>query len=242
MDSLRVEVKGKRYYRNEALGGVLSPSVTSVLWRTCSSGYAEWSAKAAAEAVIANLNEKWSKKKLQEYAQGEGERRRNHHGDIGTKVHNLLWEEKRPDLDFESEIEVITALESWNQFRELAQPRLITQELEMVSSTGPLDVLGFGGTLDMVVELPDGRIVLLDVKTSRIINISSAYQVAAYTWAWEQTQAGGPNPHIDELWVLRLGKYSVKIEVAEIDYQAAWKGFYHAHQLYQSLEGGDVWQ
>jgi hypothetical protein len=77
------------------------------------------------------------------------------------------------------------------------------------------------GTLDALVELKDGRIALLDYKTSKYIYDTHHLQVAAYVKAYEQMN----KIKIDTAFILRFEKgdkkklFEVK-EIGEIDYQA----------------------
>lgn len=230
---LREEVNGKRYYRNSLLDGRLSPSVTTVLWRTASESWQEWANKIVADFIVANIDKKWSKKKLLEEAMKEPARRRQYHADIGTRVHEMRWTGEFPDYDVDPP-EVGTAMESWYKFREEVNPTCIWTEKQVVGVCSGKDEVGFGGTPDDLVELPDGRIILWDVKTSREISPGNGLQVAAYAQAL-------PDIKWDELWVLRLGKYVVGYQIERIDHHEAWLGFQYAHGLYTTLEGGRLW-
>ena len=149
----------------------------------------------------------------------------------------MLWTDEYPDPN--EEPAAAMALENWLAFREFAQPELLYEEWELVSTVGPMDRLGYGGTLDMVITLPDGRVVLVDVKTSRKLTAYHAYQVAAYARAWRDADL---QPALDEGWVLRLNKYGQGYEIREVDLETGWDGFYHAHQLYRGLELYPAWK
>lgn len=80
---------------------------------------------------------------------------------------------------------------------------------------------GYAGTLDGLVELKDGRIALLDYKTSSYIYDTHELQVCAYIKAYEQSYP----TKIDTGYILRFEKNEDKPkdmqekEVKNIDYQ-----------------------
>lgn len=66
------------------------------------------------------------------------------------------------------------ALEKYVQFRKRFPFNVVHSEMQLVSKT-----LGFAGTLDRVIEM-DGKLILVDIKTSNAIYNSYWLQLAAY--------------------------------------------------------------
>ncbi len=89
----------------------------------------------------------------------------------------------------------------------------------------------YSGTLDAIGSMPDGKVVLIDYKTSKSFRTSAIYQVAAYGTLWDETH---DTNFIDLYYMLRFGKeygefafHSIPVKVIH----RAWEGFKAMQQL-----------
>lgn len=127
----------------------------------------------------------------------------------GTEVHDLaeklLHGQEVPVPD-----ELAGHVESYVKYLDEWNPQVVIAEVPVVNYD-----LGFAGTIDLLFDLPDGRRVLADVKTTRSgIFGEVALQLAAYRAAQFYVDRDGaekPMPHVDECWGIwvRADGYSV---------------------------------
>jgi len=78
----------------------------------------------------------------------------------------------------------------WNQIK----PKLIATEYHLFS-----DQHKYAGTTDIICEI-DGKLWLLDIKTSNSIHTSHSLQLSSYAKAWDETH----NKHIEKCGILWL--------------------------------------
>ena len=132
----------------------------------------------------------------------------------GTEVHDLAehllkgQEVKVPD-------ELRGHVEAYVRFLDEWEPTPVVVEKAVVNYT-----YGYAGTLDMVVDLPDGRRVLADIKTTRSgIYGETALQLAAYRYAEVYIDGDDeiPMPTVDDTWGIwvRADGYDVVPLVAD---------------------------
>ena len=235
VESGRVEINGRRHYINPLLGGRPSPSVSTIIWRTASENLQDWAVRQAVKFVQKNEGAKITKGVMLDLALKAPGAERNRAADIGTTVHNLLWED-RERWYLEEEKEIVTALSSWGYFLEQSGARRISDEVELVGLVDEDDTLGYGGTYDAIIEMPDGMRVLIDAKTSRQIHPPAALQLAAYWHLLEKQEE-----QIDEAWIVHLNKYYTDFSIKEVNRERAWRAFHAAHTLYGSLNE-NLWE
>lgn len=95
----------------------------------------------------------------------------------GTKVHKLAEKAQAgesvevPDELFGHVEAVVRFLDDWQ-----VQPVLVEKVVGSYK-------YGYAGTFDLIADLPDGRRVLFDYKTSSAIKPTTSLQLAAYRWA-----------------------------------------------------------
>ncbi|MGL6099438.1 MAG: PD-(D/E)XK nuclease family protein [Fusobacteriaceae bacterium] len=82
-------------------------------------------------------------------------------------------------------------------FNDLKSFDLISNELSLVS-----EKYRFGGTIDMVCMI-DGRMTILDLKTSNSLDSKMLMQLAAYTILYEDNY---PDARVDQVAILRMDK------------------------------------
>jgi hypothetical protein len=115
----------------------------------------------------------------------------------GTEVHDLA-EHLLNGQEVTVPDELRGHVESYVRFLDEWQPTPVIVEKTVVNYT-----YGYAGTLDMVVDLPDGRRVLADIKTTRSgIYGETALQLAAYRYA-EVYLDGGDElemPEVHDTW------------------------------------------
>lgn len=148
--------------------------------------------------------------------------------DIGSRAHELtelydLGREEEFDIEQERK-EVRNCFNAYLDF--LDEMKWTPRHVEL---TVYHDRLRYAGTLDRVYSTPDGKRVLLDIKTSKALYPEVDLQLAAYVIAFEHQY----NENIDEAWALRLDKAKGKFELREcLDVDDAFKAFRAAHELW----------
>lgn len=229
--TLREEVAGRRYYRNEKLGGRLSPSVSTIIWRTASEDMVPWAANQAARAAVKSYRIHPRVGTAVQAGKAAPDFARNEAAHVGTRVHELAWE---PELwADEDHKEIVTALNSWAFFLAESGAVRVSDEVEMAGVIDEHDRIGYGGTYDAVIQLPDDRRVLIDLKTSRLIHPPTALQLAAYEHLLEEPA--------DEAWVVHLNKFYLDFGIQKVNLPRAWDAFKAAHRLYGLLTD-DLWE
>lgn len=133
----------------------------------------------------------------------ELERTRQVAADVGTVAHALCEAHLRGmDLDRsniapvvlgKAETSFLRFLDWWDR----EQLTVLHSELQMVSETWQC-----GGTLDVLAERKDGRVVLVDLKTSKGIYDEMLIQASAYAAMYEEVHGRA----VDECHIVRIGK------------------------------------
>ena len=118
-------------------------------------------------------------------------------GDLGTNIHNFLEAIGRGTTINVSALKPREkrCVEAFIAWKEKNVKRFIRTEGEISTAT-------YGGTLDAVVELKDGRVAVIDYKTSSAIYETYELQVAAYARGYEVNDFG----KIDTGYILRFEK------------------------------------
>ena len=158
----------------------------------------------------------------------------DYHADIGTRVHHLIFNPQ----DEEDEVkEVLRCLNAWEEFVTNTEADILLNEVYLVGTSDEDDDIGFAGTLDCVADIPNEGTVLIEVKTSRVLHNAHAYQASAYAHMWEQL--GGKK--IDQVWVLRLGKYDGLYDPRPVKREKAFAAFLAARTLFMERDSEEVW-
>lgn len=152
-------------------------------------------------------------------------------GDIGTKIHEAIDAHimgKTPVLDEQSEA-------GFNNFLHWLKDCGITL---IQGDTYVGSVLHkYGGALDALGER-NGRLVLLDWKTSNSMRETYPLQVAAYATAFEEMF----EQQIDEAWVIRFGKeIPGDVEPKQVNIFESWTAFSLALSLKQGM-AANLWK
>ena len=172
------------------------PSVTEVLEVLCPVGLQNWFKRMDYHSIKETVNKSQV---------------------IGTEVNQVvdLIEQGKP-VEFSPKYpeEFKIAMQSffdWRRSPEHQIKRVLGSQIAIKS-----DKYKYCGTLDRIVQLMDDRVILIDWKVNSGIKLSNKMQVAAYSYAWFPTNEI-PVPHIDEAWVVRLGKKKVEHETCKIE-------------------------
>ncbi len=134
--------------------------------------------------------------------------------DIGTVAHFMIecfLHNHEPDLAEFSSADIEKATIAYNNFRKWWDEEgftVIEPEVQLVSE----DYL-FGGTIDAPSRDRDGKIVLLDWKTSKAIVGAHKVQLAGYEQLWNENR---PDMKIQRRGIVRIGKESPD------DFEVAW--------------------
>lgn len=121
----------------------------------------------------------------------------------GSNVHNateaidngkeLYWADENGNPFFT--LEEWQMILNYKNFKDVVQPVIVANELSLCS-----DELGFGGTLDRIVEFA-GKRWLLDIKTSNQMSDTYEMQTAAYAKLWNQFHPELPVDATGILWL-----------------------------------------
>ena len=225
----RIEVNGKRYYRHPETGR-LAPSVSQIVWDVTADSLTKWGARMAANFVLDHINDRVSKTTLRDAAILQPEAAMKTAADIGTLTHELAWSQNRP-TDLPKEVE--SALISWDWFLQESGAILIAEEQEVLGFLDDNDTIGYGGTYDAIIQMPDSRRVLIDIKTSRQIHNAYALQLSAYHHLVKD--------QVDETWVVHINKFYPRYDIYEVDTKIGFELFAAAHRIYTRMNGS-LWR
>lgn len=141
-------------------------------------------------------------------------------GEFGTNVHDAT-EKLNNGLElelFDLLGKELYSLEEWEsilrykKFWTEVKPKLIANEISLCSPT-----LGFGGTIDRVVDI-NGKIWLIDIKTSNAMRKTYEMQLAAYVKLWEEASPKQPIHGVAVVW-LKSNTRTEKIDFEKDVYQ-----------------------
>jgi len=139
---------------------------------------------------------------------------RDQAADIGTVAHFMIecfLHNHEPDLSEFSPADVEKATMAFNNFRKWWDEEgltVIEPEVQLVSEEWL-----FGGTIDAPSRDRDGKIVLLDWKTSKAIVGAHKIQLAGYEQLWNENR---PDMKVQRRAIVRIGKESPD------DFEVAW--------------------
>ena len=139
---------------------------------------------------------------------------RDQAADIGTVAHFMIecfLHNHEPDLSEFSPADVEKATMAFKNFRKWWDEEgltVIEPEVQLVSEEWL-----FGGTIDAPSRDRDGKIVLLDWKTSKMIVGAHKIQLAGYEQLWNENR---PKMKVQRRAIVRIGKESPD------DFEVAW--------------------
>jgi hypothetical protein len=206
--ALAQNVRGKgRHYKHPATGDLL-PSVTNIIGILDKPALPRWSAKLVAETAyrmrhaLPNMEEAEAVDMLK----GAPWSKANRAADRGTDIHAYLearvndWE---PEPLSGEALRYKQAADDWFDYY---TPELVASELTVFHPR-------YAGTGDLWCRI-DGRMTILDFKTSKAVYAEAALQLAAL-WGAYSTVDGSAPPHVGQetdLLVVRIGEdgYEVK--------------------------------
>jgi Asp-tRNA(Asn)/Glu-tRNA(Gln) amidotransferase A subunit family amidase len=234
-----VNVRNVRYYRFVGQSTLL-PTVTTILNVIHKPALIGWSinvtSQRAEEELLARVGEVITPELAAEVAARSRSRPRSDAAEWGTNVHSQLEQILRGEMAVEAlpadVREPVEALLHW-----LDSLGGTVEEIEFPVAS---ESLGYGGTIDLVVRLPNGMLAAIDWKTSRGIYPEYAAQIEAYRRAWNELYPSDP---IVMCFVARYGREDSQLEVARLaNPEVAWKMFLAARTLWQMKDNEEVWQ
>jgi hypothetical protein len=146
--------------------------------------------------------------------------------DIGTVAHFMIecfLHNHEPDLSEFSPADVEKATIAYNNFRRWWDSEgftVIEPEVQLVS-----EEFLFGGTIDAPARDRDGKIVLLDWKTSKAIVPAHKIQLAGYEQLWNENR---PDMKVQRRGIVRIGKESPD------DFEVSW--IFSAEPLWENFK------
>jgi hypothetical protein len=237
---------GARYYK---IGESTYPSVTSILSCINKPYLAQWKSRLALEsfaasAVAAGEVTKDSVAAHMQAAVAEPEKRTWAAQTHGTQAHAVL-----DDIVLKSPAEVAALMEAqafpsdmtkyvrqFEDFRQKTGITLISQDTVVYS-----DVHGYAGAFDALGRTVDGRLVIIDWKTTTGIRPEYAMQLSAYAAAYEELTA----EPVSSAVVVRFSKTEPvtdrmpRYEVRSVrDLASSFETFLAARRLWSALQGG----
>jgi hypothetical protein len=211
----------KRQYLD--LHGIEVPSVTTVLAQLNKPQLVPWAAKLARAGI------NW-------------EEVRNEAAEIGTVAHTMAENFiKNQSCDFSRHPNYQKALKAFNAF----QYWVSMNEVKFLGSEIPLvhHRKRFGGTIDIVAEV-NGKLTLIDLKTSNSLSEEYNYQVSAYQYLLENGDLDDtgktrnyPAYKIEQAILLRVDKnYGVFEERTIVDFSKFHQIFFLLLDLWHARE------
>lgn len=158
-----------------------------------------WSANTTAEYAIDHwaelsrntVSDRLKKLKAARFAERDRAAKR------GTEVHGIA-ERLIHGEEVDVPDEIAGHVEAYVRFLDTWQPKPLLVEAPVASRRWR-----YAGTLDMVIELPDGRVMVADIKTTRSgIYPETALQLAAYRYAEVYLDADGNEQPMSELGIV----------------------------------------
>jgi CRISPR/Cas system-associated exonuclease Cas4 (RecB family) len=152
-------------------------------------------------------------------------------GDIGTRVHNAIdayIAGDVPTLDADTK----QGFDNFLAWLKESRIKLIKGDTYVANLA-----LGYGGALDAIGER-DGKIILLDWKTSNYLQDANALQTAAYYLAFFESF----NVAVDAAYVVRFGKDKPgDVEPKEVNLKNAESAWLKALELHKAIKES-VWE
>ena len=211
------------------------PGVTTALSSIAKPMLIPWAAKMASENIKEFLLEHSTGRILTkeeiEKACLEGKniykKKSSEAADIGTRAHaaiNAIIEGREPKIDDDIKI----AVEAFEKYQKTNALKIELGDTKIASL-----VHGYGGSLD-AIGMENGKVIIVDFKTSKGIYGEYALQVAAYSYAFQETYG---LDYLPQALVIRVGKDKPDFEVKRVtNIQQAFLGFKAALNLYRSMK------
>jgi hypothetical protein len=222
-----------RFY---AIDGEVYPSVTTVLSVISKPALIAWAAKVVAQAAVANLDRLagMSPEEAVTFLKSVPTSDKESAARRGTQVHKLLEcivKGGVVDIDQQS-APYVSALQRFLKSTDL---HVDYSEVVCYNKT-----VGYAGTIDVIGKL-DGKVVILDIKTSSAVYPEYELQLAAYRGAeFLYLQPNSlPMPQVEECYILHLqpGKFElVRMEAGP----RAMDAFVAAAKLFAYLQAEGV--
>lgn len=226
---LRPHGDGHRYYVTFPDGTSKQlKRVTTILATLAKPALIPWAAKMAVEAALEKLKPgvAYTQDQLEailSWAKDAHVRTKEEAASHGTRAHELiesfLHTGQTPDLENEDP-HVQNCFALFEEFWQANQFRVVDLEAYVADVN-----LGYGGTVDCLVRDKNGRLVLLDWKTSKAVYPEMQLQVVAYGGAMAAMGLGMP----DVASIVRIGKEDAEFEVVEV-----WSSLERAREHYQA--------
>lgn len=109
----------------------------------------------------------------------------NEAADVGTLVHDCIEADIHgrplPDIPTDKLERVRSALAAWDSWKDGRRIEIVATEMPYVS-----EQFRFGGTIDAIAREQDGRLSLLDWKSSNAVYSDYLLQLAAYKELWDE--------------------------------------------------------
>ena len=149
------------------------------------------------------------------HASAEHRREKDRTADIGTRVHRWVELDMKGHVqDVPKDLErPIGAYRRWRQTQGIAG--IVALETMIYHPAG------FAGTIDAVLRLSDGRVAVVDFKTSAGIYESHVLQIGAYAAGWQNVH-GDP---VEVGWAVRFGRDDGRMQPVEVRAAEAWRSF-----------------
>ena len=148
-------------------------------------------------------------------------------GDVGTRIHQAfedLISGKIPAMD----TDIANCIATFTEFDVIKKMRITASEMKLIN----LDI-GYGCTVDAFAESSDGKMVILEWKSSNQISDEYALQIAAQGYAAKFTFG---LDYVPQGYCVRFDKLKPKIEFVKVrSMEDSFEGFKFAFGLRNSM-------
>lgn len=197
--------KKHAYYWKEK--GLFVPGATSILGILDKPALIQWASNKTAEHVLANLKGGEDRATIERVcgeATGKHTRLKEEAGAIGSDLHELAHSlfTGRP-VEVPEDVptqKALIALQEW-----IAQNDVKPIDVEQIVFSR---AAYYAGTFDLLCSL-NGRLALVDLKTSSYVYDEHKMQLGGYRFAWEEEHKG---EYIEELAIIHLNKKTGKVK------------------------------
>lgn len=220
----------RRQYR---VDGKRVPGVTTVLGVLDKPALVGWASRTAADAAVEAVANGMPHDAAKEAGRKAVFARRDKAADLGTRAHAMV------EAHFAGE-EISVDVSDPEKAKVYACARRAIDHIEktctrvVLSETAYTSPMGFGGTLDLVVER-DGKLLIADLKTGKGVHDEVVPQLAAYRWLLSCANVvveGGLVFHVSV-----DGDEVVEHVIPSHKLDAGWRVFDCALTIYQTRNG-----
>lgn len=214
--------KDNQHFYTVDMSQTFLPGVTGILSMRSKDALVPWATKVTADFIFKRIKQVYGYRltdrfmdRLYSRAKKQPRFEKESAAYAGTNAHNIFDSIICREREVKGETIFMESFAHW----------LKTEKLKIVKGDTKIASLqyGYGGSLDVLLQDEDGKLVIGDFKTGKNLYDSHAYQVAAYSQAFKETYGLDYRP---QGVVLRFCKGKAQYERREVsDIDIAFEGF-----------------